>query len=223
MMSDAKLLRRGGIVLLAALLLGFAALSLWHGLRIAWSDANSLPARWTLSQWRDGQSKPPPLALWIQTRDDLLRAAQLTPDNPQLQEDLAYWYASRAQAMGWPKMGSEEEALRQSLLKDAIDNYRVASVLRPTFPYSWTYIALAKHLQGNQDAEFWHAFDKALQYGIYEAGVQPTLAQLAFAQGNSLNPQRQQLILTMFTSSQGVPRQRLAALIKKNGVTVPGF
>lgn len=222
-MPVAMLLRRAGKALAAVMLLGFATLSLWHGGRIAWSDAYTLPARWTIAEWHNGRGPTPTPALWTQTRDELRDALQITPDNAQLHDDLGYLYASRAQAMGWPKMGSEEESLRQSLLAEAIANYRAATVQRPTFPYSWTYLALAKHLQGQQDAEFWLAFDKALQYGSSEAGVQPTLAQLAFAQGKSLSPERQRLISTMLINSHGTARKRLADLIEKNGVTVPGF
>lgn len=222
-MPVVALLHRVGMAMAAVLLLGFAALSLWHGGRIAWSDADTLPARWTIAEWRNGRGPAPTPALWTQTRDELRSALQITPDNPQLHDDLGYLYATRAQAMGWPEIGSQEESLRQSLLTEAIASYRAATGLRPTFPYSWTYLALAKHLQGRQDAEFWLAFDKALRYGSSEAGVQPTLAQLAFAQGNSLGPQRQRLISAMLVNSHGAARKQLADLIRKNGISVPGF
>jgi hypothetical protein len=219
----ATLLRRAGSVLATVMLIAFAALSLWHGGRIAWSDAGSLAARWTVSQWRNGRGPAPAPALWSKTRDDLRGALQITPDNAQLLDDLGYLHASRAQAMGWPEIGSPQESLRQSLLAEAVVNYRAATLMRPTFPYSWTYLALAKHLQGQQDAVFWLAFDKALQYGSTEAGVQPILAELAFAQGQGLTSQRERLVFSMLTSSHGAVRKRLAGLIQKNGATVPGF
>lgn len=211
------------MTLALVLLAGFAALSCWHGGRMAWSDAESLAARWTVAQWRQGRGPLVTAALWTQTRDDLRLALQVTPDNAQLLVDLAYLHASRAQAMGWPRFGSEEEALRQSLLAQAIAYYRAAAAMRPTFPYSWAYLALAKQLKGEQDPEFWVAFDRALQYGRTEAGLQTTLAQLAFAQGSTLSEDRRRLVFNMFTSSQGAARKNLAAWVERNGVAVPGF
>ena len=215
-------LRRIGFVVLALVLMGFAGLSTWHGVRIAWADANTLAVRWTINQWRDGKGPVYTPELWAQLRDELLAGLQITPDNPQLLEDLGYLHASRAVAMGWPKMDSAEEVTRQSLLAEAIDNYYAATELRPTFPYSWAYIALAKHLKGHQDAEFWVAFDKALRYGSFAEGVQPVLAKLAFAQWTKLAPQRRKGITLMITSSKGKSRQILMRMIEKAGVVIPG-
>ena len=215
-------LRRIGFVVLALVLLGFAGLSTWHGVRIAWADANTLAVRWTINQWRDGKGPVYTPDLWAQLRGELLAGLQITPDNPQLLEDLGYLNASRAVAMGWPKMDSVEDVTRQSLLAEAIGNYHAAAELRPTFPYSWAYIALAKHLKGHQDAEFWVAFDKALRYGSFAEGVQPVLAKLAFAQWTKLAPQRRKGITLMITSSKGKSHQILMRMIEKAGVVIPG-
>lgn len=216
-------IHRTAMLLAGSLMIGFAGLSLWHGGRIAWADADSLASRWTLNAWRDGRGPATTPELWEQTRDDLISARQLTPDNAQLHDDLAYLYASRAQAMGWPKADSPEEAVRQGLLTDAIASYRAATGLRPTFPYSWAYLALAKHFQGQQDAEFWTAFDKALQYGVYVAGVQPTLAYLAFAQWTTLTPERRERVTTMVISAKGSTKKQLVNMAAKSGIVVPGL
>ena len=97
-MPVVTLLGRASKALAAVILLGFAALSLWHGGRIAWSDADTLPARWTVAEWRNGRGPASTPALWSQTRDELRDALQITPDNAQLHDDLGYLYASRAQA-----------------------------------------------------------------------------------------------------------------------------
>jgi tetratricopeptide (TPR) repeat protein len=222
-MSAIALKHRIAVTTAALLLVVLTLLSLWHGGRIALSDADTLATRWTVTRWRLNRGPAPTQEQWLRARDDLRAALQITPDNPQIHDDLGYLHSSRAQAMGWPRFGSEEEALRQTLLTEAIRDYRAATVLRPTFPYSWAYLALTKQRKGELDAEFWVAFDKALQYGRTEAGLQPTLAQMAFAHGKALSPARQRLVFSMITSSHGAVRKQLSAMIEQNGVTVPGF
>jgi hypothetical protein len=216
-------LSRAGAALFFLMLAGFAALSLWHGGRIAVSDFDTLAARWSIREWSDKRNAAPSPEIWEQARDTLQGALQITPDNPQLLEDLGYLHAVRAQAMGWPKMDSPEETVRQNLLAQAIDDYRASTALRPTFPQPWAYIALSKHLKGTQDAEFWVAFDKALLFGSFAEGVPPVLAKLAFAQWTKLAPQRLEFVTTMINSSRGPTRQTLLGMIEKAGVVVPGM
>ena len=45
-------------------------------------------------------------------------------------------------------------------------------LMRPVFPYSWTYLALAKHYRGQHDAEFWQAYDPTLTLIVYCAQSQ---------------------------------------------------
>jgi hypothetical protein len=215
------LLRRAGAVLSILMVAGFAALSLWHGVRIALSDFDTLAVRWSIREWSEKRNAVPSPEIWEQAQGSLQGALQITPDNPQILEDLGYLHASRAQAMGWPKMDSPDEAVRQNLLTQAIDEYRGATLLRPTFPQPWAYMALAKHLKGTQDAEFWVAFDKALLFGNFAEGVPPVLAKLAFAQWTKLSPQRLELVTVMINSSRGPTRQTLLGMIQKAGVVVP--
>lgn len=215
--------RRTGFGVAAAALLGFAGLSLWHGGRIALSDMESVSARWTVRVWGEGVGLVHSPETWTKTHDKLQNALQLTPDNALLLEDLGYLYASKAQAMGWPKMDSPEETERQALLATAIDHYRAATELRPTFPYPWAYMALAKHMKGTQDDEFWVAFDKSLQFGLYADGVQPVLAKLAFAQWTNLTPQRRELVTVSINAAKGKTRRMLLGMIAKSGIAVPGM
>jgi hypothetical protein len=215
--------RRTGFVFAAAALLGFSGLSFWHGGRIALSDMETLSARWMVRAWGEKPGMVHSPEAWAKTYASLQNALRLTPDNAQLLEHLGYLNASKAQAMGWPKMGSPEEAERQDLLTTAIDYYREATVLRPTFPYPWANMALAKHLKGTQDEEFWVAFDKSLQYGLYADGVQPVLAKLAFAQWTKLSPQRRELVTVSINAAKGQTRRMLMGMIAKSGIAVPGM
>ena len=174
-------LRRLGLGLASAAVAAFAMLSVWYGGRAAWSDASALQSRWLVNEWRDGSGPVFSLALWREAHADLQAALQTEPDNAQLLDDMGFLNAVRAQGLGTPAIGSAEQALQQSLLADAVSHYRAATRLRPTFPYTWAYLALAKHLRGERDTEFWLAFDKALQYaqGIYEfvLGLLPSAAR----------------------------------------------
>jgi hypothetical protein len=214
-------LRRVGVAAAAATLLVFAGLSLWYGGRAAVADADALHARWVVSEWRDGSGPTFTPELWLQTRDDLRHALQITPGNAQLYDDLGFLHATRAKGMGTPEQGSAAHTYQLQLLDEAIVSYRAATTLRPTFPYSWAYLALAKHLKGELDAEFWRAFDKAMQYGHSEAGVQPTLAQIAFARWNTVGPQRQQSTIQMVNTAQEQAKIRLLELAQQARVILP--
>ena len=138
-------------------------------------------------------------------------------------DDLGFLHAARAQGLGTPTTGGTEHALQQNLLTDAILYYRAAVSLRPTFPYSLAYLAFSKHLRGERDAEFWLVFDKALHYGHTEAGVQPALAQIAFADWSEIGNKRQGQIISMVQAAPAALRKRFVELAEKNTVTLPGL
>ena len=206
----------------SAAMAAFAGLSLWYGGLAAWSDAGSLQARWSVNAWREGTGPAASPAQWLAARDDLQAALHTAPNNAQLLDDLGFLHASRAQALGTPAAGSAVMLKQQSLLADAIVSYRASTSLRPTFPYSWAYLALAKHLLGQRDAEFWLAFDKALHYGHAEAGVQPALAQMAFADWPALGGDRQNRLTRMVSTAPAASRKRLLDMAAQGGVTLPG-
>jgi tetratricopeptide (TPR) repeat protein len=214
--------KRLGTTLAVAVVILFTVLSLWYGSRAAWSDASALHARWLVNGWRDDKGLLYNPNLWREARDDLQAALQITPNNAQLLDDLGFLHAARAQGLGTPTIGSLEFALQQNLLTDAIFYYRTAAGLRPTFPYSLAYLALSKHLRGERDSEFWLAFDKALRYGHTEAGVQPALAQIAFANWSEVGTKRQGQIISMVAGASSVLRKRLVEMAAKNGVMLTG-
>ena len=219
-MTTSTGLRRIGLALILIFVTVFAALSLWHGSSAAWADASALHARSIVDNWRDGNGAAFTPQLWQDTHDDLQAALRTTPGNPQLLDDLGFLYAARAQGFGTPDPGSQALQMQQQLLANAAVSYRAATDLRPTFPYSWAYLALVKHLQGQRDTEFWVAFDKAVQYGTNEAGVQPALGQIAFAQWSSLGPDRQRRIEHMVNTAQAASKARLLIMAEQNGVTL---
>jgi tetratricopeptide (TPR) repeat protein len=210
-----------GIALTAIFIIAMLGLSGWYGGLAAWSDVSSLRSRGVVNQWREGKGPVYTEALWQQTHDELQSALRLTPDNAQLLDDLGFLNAARAMGVAETASGTPGHDLRQRLLSSAIDNFRRASALRPTFPYTWSYLALAKHLKGDHDDELWHAFDQALRYGHNEAGAQPAMAEVAFAHWATLSVERKSGILAMLGEAPAKPRQRLVALAKDYAVTLP--
>lgn len=214
-------LRQATLVLALAGVAAAAAASLWFVLHAAWADAGTLAARNTVTGWRDGSGPTATPESWERTRTRLLAGLDTTPNNAQLHDDLGYLYAARSQGLGTTPPDSPEHSLQQNLMDQAITHYRLACALRPTFPYTWAYLALAKHYRGIHDPEFWTALDRALQYGRNEAALQPTLGEMAFDLWPKLGAQRQQTIATMVATAKQAPQANLHAMAQRAGVELP--
>ena len=205
-----------------AVLALLASLNLWRVVPAAWADASSLRARSTVNDWRDGHGPVVTPERWEQTRAQLQDALDTAPGNAQLHDDLGFLHAARSQSIGQVPVGSPAQQFQQTLMDSAIGHYRTACALRPTHPYTWTYLALAKHYRGLHDAEFWAAYDRALQYGRSEAALQVTLAVMAFDQWDALGLPRQQLIGSMVATAKAQPRATMQELAGRAGVQLPG-
>jgi hypothetical protein len=196
-MNRLTLPQRLMLVVGLALLLALMGASLFQSVRVGWADANSLGARWLVSEWRESRGPGFTPERWQQARDVLTSTLSITPDNPQLYDDLGFLHASRAQLLGYGEPGSPLRIYQEKLLEESIVHYRQATVLRPTFPFSWAYLAMAKDLRGQDDAELWLAFDKALRFGYTESAVRIVLTHIACAHWDELSPQRKQGIIHM--------------------------
>ncbi|QDL54546.1 hypothetical protein [Rhodoferax aquaticus] len=200
-----------------ALVIG-AGFSLYYGVRAAWPDATSLPTRWRLAEWRDGRGPLATLELWAASRDDLRAALKLEPNNPQFYEDLGYLHAVRAQGMGVLRPDDGQFTFQKILLDEAIDNYRSAGALRPTFPYPFAYFAYLKTLSGQVDDAMWAAYDRAYTYGKNEAGVQFILAQVAMPQWQLMTDDRKVAFKAMVASAQVDAKKKLLETATANRV-----
>lgn len=193
--------RRVGFFTLAVMFLTIAGLSAWHGISAARADAMSLQARWQVEQWRSGKRASLTTAKWEEIKKTLQSALEVTPHNAQLHDDLAYLYAMRALGMGTPVAGSKNYILKQLLLENAITNFRLSTKLRPTFPYSWAYLAFSQHQAGQSLVNVLPAFDKALQYGNTEQNVRLVLAKIAFDNWQEMDAERKNRLIKMIEQS----------------------
>ncbi|MFZ1607898.1 MAG: hypothetical protein WAT63_11585 [Rhodoferax sp.] len=204
--------------LIALLVLGSA--SLWFVFRAAWADAITLSARSIVAEWREGSGPAFTPELWDRTRGQLQSALNAVPGNARLHDDLGFLHAARSQGMGDVPIDGPEHLLQQTLMEAAIDHYREASALRPTFPYSLTYLALAKHLREQHDEEFWSAFDHAMQYGQTEAALQSPLAEIGFANWSRLGVKRQKAVVDMVANAKAPLRKKLTAMADQAGIVL---
>jgi hypothetical protein len=197
------------------------AASLWFVLQAAWADASSLRARNTVISWREGTGSKVTDERWQRTLSELQEALETTPGNAQLHDDVAYLYASRSESMGMLPLDTPEYQQQQDLMDQAIRHYRTACALRPTFPYTWVNLALAKHSRGNHDAEFLAAYDRAMHYGHTEADLHKVLAQLTYSQWSRLGPQRQQTFANVAASAKTSSGMMFKLLAQRAGVQLP--
>jgi len=213
--------RRAGIALVIAMFCCVLGLSAWYGGIAAWSDVLSLPTRWQIEQWRSGKGPVYKLARWEEHRNNLQIALRVTPNNAQLHDDLAFLYAARALGMGTPAEGTSEYSTRQSLLRNAIVNYQISTELRPTFPYSWAYLAFAQHQQGEKLQILLPAFDKAQRYGSTEPDIRTVLAKIAFSHWEAMDAVRKGKIISMISSSPKDAQKALKKLAAERSVGLP--
>lgn len=185
--------------LTGVLLLG-AISAVWVGGRAAWADMLQLQVRYNIGQWQAGKAPLPPIAMWGEARNTLMQALTLTPDDPQLHENLGYLYGLRALS------SKDIPELYQAMLGQAQVYYRNATRLRPMSPHPWANIALASHYRGDAGASLWDAFDRAMAYGQREPSVQVMLAEVGFARWGELTEPRRSQLLAMV--NQALPHSK---------------
>jgi len=120
-------------VLAAALMLGVAV---WHGGPLLLSDLASQGARQKVDTWaREGKGWT--VEEWQQARTSLLRALEITPDDPVLHVTLAQLYVTQG-LVAWG-----DDAQRTAYFEEALVHQQRALALRPTDGYTWAQVALS--------------------------------------------------------------------------------
>jgi tetratricopeptide (TPR) repeat protein len=202
-------------LLLAVLLLACAA-ALHVIIPAAWGDAMFMRTRWLIGQWTSGEAPQPGIAAWGKAQKQVEYALQVTPDDPNLHESLAWLYASRSQAMEnyIPELATE-------FMQKALVSYQQAATLRPMSAPTWANVALAHHklaTSGTEDlTPMWTAFDKALAYGAREPVVQKALAEVGFARFDAMTPERRQAFLAMVGAALTYSLPPIAAQAVRHG------
>ena len=162
-------MRRPYRILIALVGSAFLGLAIYESGKRGLADWDSMRWRHEVSRWAELRATPKPERLQ-QAITDLLDALALTPDDPTLIEHLGVALELRGTA--YPP-GSESQRLA---LTAALNYFRKAAALRPTSPYTWANILLAKYRLDEIDDEFFGAMRHALDFGPWEPAVQLIVA-----------------------------------------------
>jgi hypothetical protein len=136
--------------------------------------------RHEIAAWAERRASPPPARLQ-ESITSLIDALELTPQNPTLIEHLGVALELRASAS---PPGSD---MRRLALGASLSYLRKAAALRPSSPYTWANILLAKYRLGQIDAEFARALRNALALGPWEPAVQIIVADAALGSWDRLD------------------------------------
>jgi hypothetical protein len=134
-------------------------------------------------------------------------ANALEPANPLFVEQRARVH--EMQALHLPRA----DPAARKLLKQSLDEFRAAALMRPGSPHAWAAIAALKLRLDELDFEFYGALERAARYGRWEPAVQLALADVGLASWRLLPYAAKQIVLGAIERGmrrQGAELRRLA-------------
>jgi len=144
-----------------------------HAVRMGSADSVVHDALRSMAVWSAKRTWPD-LDQWLAVRNDLAHAARLAPGDPATRDTLGVLHVQRA---GTPQF-----------MDLAHEHFAAALMLRPSSPYSWASIAMARYGLGKTDRIFEAALVNAMRLGPSEAEVQATVADLGLAVWDEVAP-----------------------------------
>lgn len=193
-MAAGSALGRFGALALAALLAAGLYGAAQRGLAdVRYADARALLTRSTVER------RLPDAGELSIAQASLEEALKLEPSNPLFVEQLARVHEMQAIQLDRADP-RQREALRQ-----ALEQFRAAALMRPASPYVWAAIALVKYRLDDMDFEFYGALQRAERYGRWEPAIQLELADLGLAGWPLLPAQAKQI--TLEAVARAMPRQ----------------
>lgn len=138
------------------------------------AEAVTVIEKW---DWPEDEPVPPAWA-WEQVHRYLWLANRLAPLDAQILTELGELYELRVADTPADAPADIPDAARDSAsdLEHALGYYRQALALRPAWPYGWADVARLKLSQGNIDAEFAVAMQRALELGPWQSALQASIA-----------------------------------------------
>ncbi len=173
-------MRRSYRILIAVIGTAVLGYAVYASARRGLADWNSMRARHEIAVWAERRTPPPPERLQ-EAITSLIDALALAPNDPALIEHLGTALELRATAS---TAGSE---MRRISFAAALVYFRRAATLRPSSPYTWANILLAKYRLGQVDNEFFGAMRNALDLGPWEPAVQLIVADTALGAWDKLD------------------------------------
>ena len=116
---------------------------------------------------------------------------------------------------------SPSDSLNKEHLKIAVEYYRRAVDLTPSWPYGWKLLAYGKYSLKETDKEFQLAFQKAIETGPWETESMERLSNLSFRAWNNLTPENKKLALKNLEQSvRRSPSKIYSISIKQNRLPI---
>ncbi|HIJ82712.1 MAG: hypothetical protein HW380_52 [Magnetococcales bacterium] len=141
------------------------------------ADLNALAAKMRLEQWKS-RALLPNQTTWELAWNRMQTAMRLDANNPDHHETIARLLQWRLQG-GDGRDGAIKEKRQQALI-----HLRQAVSLRPTWPYGWVNLALAKYRLDQRDDELYRAMANAITTGPEERSIQMAVAKMSLSLWN---------------------------------------
>jgi tetratricopeptide (TPR) repeat protein len=199
--------------LFIALGIALIACAAYEAGRRGLADAISMRSRYEVNLWSEKQAAPA-FEQWQRAVESLRSALALTPEDPSLYDHLGVAYEVASTTFN---PGDAWNVYHEFSLV----HFRQATVLRPTSPYSWANVALAKYRLRQWDEEMFLALIAAMRLGPWEPGVQLITSDLGMLLWDYLPQALKAQVLENWSRTaerQAEPLARLA--VARNRVAV---
>lgn len=194
-------------LLAAVAMFGFG---LWHGVPLLRSDLASQGARLQVDTWaRQGQGWT--VEDWQRTRESLLRALDIAPDDPVLHVTLAQLYVTQG-LVAWT-----DDEQRTAYFEEALVHQQRALALRPTDGFTWAQVALGTVALNQGPEPLRQAWAQALRHAPREAPVQRALLDLTLARWDTVPPEMRAWARQVWREATPAQRKRYEADARKWG------
>lgn len=165
----------------------FLLFVIYSAARIGAADLLSGYARNKMNAWSTSATRPDVAAL-ESVAGALGMARRIAPDNPDYLEYLVLLTSVRADMPGI------NDAEKNAWLGEGLLLIRQAIALRPASAYSYATLLLLKQQQGEYDAEFRRALERAVTLGPWEPYVQRVVADAGMSAWAALPRAEQEMV-----------------------------
>lgn len=145
----------------------------WHAWRIVDSDFTVLEARLLVDRWT-GEDRAWSVGNWFRAHDANAAALLITPDNPDLHDQLGLLFLMAA------RDSASRPEQRQRLFELAAAHQLASLKLRPFHGVGWAALAESMQEISPGSAETWQAWRNARRYAELEFPVQFGLVRVGF-------------------------------------------
>ena len=176
------------------------------GSRLLMAHVHQFRASSFLSDW-EGKRQVPSAKAWRIAEQAMQQAIAWYPtQNSAYAEQLGYMWQWRAYS------ANTTASERKDSQQNALQAFRQATQLRPTWPYGWSGLAYAKMVAGEHDQEFNHAMQQAVHYGPTRIGINRRVAEIGLISWPQLDAQLRALTLEQARYTAGYGRANRAQM-----------